>query len=216
MPAPWQSLTDAERKARARIRNDVEQLRIVPIRLAHWSWAKEIARECQRKADKQHEQRKAWEKRYLRRDSKGDFYTLPGAPEPSCGGEIRPRTRWGVEETLMVDIAWDCFTNDEIAKYFRKWVQQARPKESPAPDDKGRNKARDWRVALERFGMMRLLHLCRLRDIQESWPGAWKLYSRREWYEDRKRAGETFHKLLPFLAKTGRPLSWSTKGGRSS
>ncbi|HZM03992.1 MAG TPA: hypothetical protein VFC44_13355, partial [Candidatus Saccharimonadales bacterium] len=49
-PAPWQSLSKAEREYRAHIRTDVEKLRIDPIKLSHWSWAKEIARECQRVA----------------------------------------------------------------------------------------------------------------------------------------------------------------------
>jgi hypothetical protein len=46
-PAPWQSLSKEERGCRAHIRNDVEQNQIIPVKLAHWSWAKEIARECQ-------------------------------------------------------------------------------------------------------------------------------------------------------------------------
>ena len=214
-PAPWQSLSEIERKFRAHIRTDVEQLQIVPVKLAHWSWAKEIARECQQNSDEQHEQRKDWERKYLRRDKNGNFNTLPDAPEPSPGALIHPRTRWGVGETLMVDIAWECFNNDEIANYFRKWVKHARPKEIPKPDDKGRNKARDWRVALERLGMMRLLHRFRRRELVAKCPAAWELYKKREWYKERKRAGQMFRRLFPFLSKSERPICWPTQGGRS-
>src|SRR5579862_2681623 len=114
-PAPWQSLSEDQRRSRARIRNLVEQFQIAPIKLAHWSWAKEIARECQCAADQLHKGRKNWEQKYLRRDAKGNFFTVPNAPEPPQGEMSRPRTRWGVGETLLVDIAWECFTNDEIS-----------------------------------------------------------------------------------------------------
>jgi hypothetical protein len=130
-PAPWQSLSKAEREYRAHIRTDVEELRIFPIKLSHWSWAKEIARECQRVADDQHKQRKAWEQKYLRKHAKRNFIMAANAPGAPEFGDIRPRTWWGVGETLMVDIAWESFTDDKIANYFRKWVKQARPKEIP-------------------------------------------------------------------------------------
>src|SRR5688572_28010896 len=68
----------------------------------------------------------------------------------------------GAEKTV-VEINWGIFTNEEIIQAFRKWVKANRPRDVPAPDDKGRNKKRDWLVALERLGMMRLLHQFRLR-----------------------------------------------------
>ena len=49
----------------------------------------------------------------------------------------------------------------------------------PKPDNRGRNKARDWRVALERLGMMRLLHQLSLRELPEKRPKAWGLYGKR-------------------------------------
>ena len=63
--------------------------------------------------------------------------------------------------------------------------------------------------------MMRLLHQFRLREMPNAWPEAWKLYAKREWYKERKRAGKMFRGLFPFLSKTEQPLGWSTKGGRS-
>jgi len=188
----------------------------VPVKLADWFWAKDIARECQRIADEQDEERKNWERDYRRRDKKGNFSTLPGAPDPPQRLKIRPRTRWGVGETLIIDIAWECFTNDEIVNYFRKWVKIARPKEIPKPDERGHGKARDWRVALERLAMMRLLHQFRLRDLSTACPDAWRLFGKREWYKERKRGLLTFHRFFQFVATEERPISWPTKGGRTN
>ena len=104
---------------------------------------------------------------------------------------------------------------EEIIQEFRKWVKTNRPKDIPGPDGKGRNKARDWRVALERLGMMRLLHQFSKGEMEKKSLEAWKRYENREWYKERKRAGEMFHRLLPFLSKPERPLNWPTQGGRS-
>jgi hypothetical protein len=214
-PAPWQSLSEYERRFRAHIRSDVEQLQIAPIKLSDWCWAKEIARQGQHIVDCQHDLRKKWEKEYVHRDEKGNFRTLPGAPEPHQFAKVQPRTRWGVGETLMVDIAWDFFTDDQIVNYFRKWVKHVRPDESPMPNGQGRNKVRDWRVALERLAMMRLLNRASLRELPIKYPKAWALYGKREWYKERKRAREMFHRIFPFLSEEECPLSWPTKGGRS-
>ncbi len=174
-PAPWQSLDKAERGHRGRIRIVAQEFRIAPVGLGHWSMSKLIARHWQGVADQQHEQQKAWEHEYLRRDTKGNFYTLHGAPEPPHFEPIRPALTWGFSETLLVDIAWECFTNDEIANYFRRWVKHARPKTIPQPNDKGR-KVISWRVALERLGIVRLLHRFPLRELSTECPAAWKRY----------------------------------------
>ena len=216
-PAPWQSLDEAERKYRARIRTHVEQFQIVPIKLSDWSWAKEIAHECQRAADEQHEQRKAWEREYLHRDKKGNFFTDPGAPAPPNFAPIRPRTRWGVAETLLVGIAWDCFTNDEIVNHFRKWVKLARPKNVKAPSGQG-HKPGDWRANLTRLAVMRLLSQFSALQIirQDSFPAVWetKQFSGRKWgdftkwRDARREAGKLFRALFPFLPVNDKPLSW--------
>jgi hypothetical protein len=127
-----------------------------------------------------------------------------------------PSVIYGIgTEYTVVEISWEMFSNDEIIKSVRDWVKANRPADIPAPDSKGRNKARDRRVALERLGILRLLHRVRLGEMAAACPLAWKLYQKREWYKDRKRAGEMFHQLFPFLARSARPLSWTTKGGHS-
>ncbi len=118
-------------------------------------------------------------------------------------------------EHAVVAINWGLFTNEEIIASFREWVKANRPADLGPVDGKGRNKARDWRVALERLGMMRLLHRFRLSELRDTCPEAWKLYGKREWYKERKRASEMFHRLFPFLGPSERPLGWATAGGRS-
>lgn len=219
-PGAWQSLPEVERTCRARIRSDVEQLQIVPVKLAHWGWAKEISRECQRTFDDQHEQRMIWERKYLRRDEQGNFHMAKGAPPPPDFEPVRPRTRWGLGETLMLDIAWEHFTNDEIASYFRHWVKKARPKECPVPDGKGRNKARDWRANLMRLAVLRLLsHFTAAEFVdprRNALPAVWdtKQFAGRKWgdvtkwHDARREANHLFRKLFPFLPKGELPLSW--------
>ena len=208
-PAPWQSLTEAERKYRARIGNDVEQLDIVPIKLAHWSWGKDIAQVCQMIADRQDEQRKTWERGCLRRDDKGNFLTLPDPPDIE---PIRPGVRWGFGETLLVDIAWRCFTNDDIANYFRLWVKHNRPREIPVPSDQGRKRISDL-VKLERLAIMRLLHAFTVAELRTVCADAWKRYntSNRRWRTDVNKAHAHFRELFPFLAKDEFPRSWPPK-----
>ena len=219
-PKPWKSLSEDERQCRAIIGSSIRQFQIVPIKLAHWSITKDIARQGQRVADKHHEQRTNWEKEYLRRDEKGASFSLPDAPKPPEFEAARPSMRWGFVETLLVDIAWQCFTNDEIANYFRKWVKLARPKEIPAPDGKGRNKAGHWRANLTRLAVLRLLARFTPLEIvdprKDKYPAVWKTkqFSRSQWrdvtkwHDARRQAGKVFHALFPFLQKDEKPISW--------
>jgi len=104
--------------------------------------------------------------------------------------------------------------NREICAALIGRLKANRPRDCPEPSERGR-KLRDLRVALDRLGMMRLLHIFTLSEMRERCPEAWKAFAGFEWYKERKRAGITFQKLFPFLPKDERPLSWPTKGGRS-
>lgn len=217
-PAPWQLLSQPERECRAHIKTDLETFNIVPIKMSHWSWAKEIARECQREADAQYEQRKEWERKYLKKDAHGILGMVADAPVAPEFIQIRPRTRWGAGETLMVDIFWNHFTNEEIVSHFRKWVKVARPKETPIPSGRG-HKPGDWRAKLTRLAVMRLLS--RFTALQlvadNSFPEIWetKQFSGRKWgdvtkwHDARREAAKIFHTLFPFLPKEEKPLSWN-------
>jgi hypothetical protein len=218
-PSSWQSLSKVERDYRARIPTDVEELRIVPVEMSHWSLAKEIARVCGSVAEEQHQQRKTWEKKYLCRDEMGNSCTAANAPPVLEFGPIHPRIRWGAAETLMVDIAWEYFTNDEIVTYFRKWVKTARPKKTPSPSRRG-HKLKDWRAHLMRLAAMRLLSHFTASDIvdtrRERCPAVWKTKTfsgnqwadTTKWYDARREARKLFCKLFPFLPKNEKPISW--------
>jgi hypothetical protein len=221
-PALWKSLSEDERRFRSHIRTHIEEFQIVPFKISHWSWAKEIARECQQVTDERHEQRKAWERKYLGRDKNGNFSTKPDAPAPPEFTELRPAIQWGSKETLLIDIAWECFTNDEIANYFRKWVKANRPKTIPKPNGQG-DKDRDWRVHLTRLGVMRLLSRHKALEIvddrQKKFAAIWKTKQFsgakwadvNKWYDARRDAGKFFRKLFPFLPPDEKPLSWERK-----
>ncbi len=219
-PAPWQLLSEPERKYRSHIRSRVEQFQIVPIKLSHWGWAKEIARECKRTADARHEARKNWEAKYLTGVANGNSAAKTNAPPAPEFQEIRPRTRWGVGETLMVDIAWECFTNDQIVNYFRQWVKAARPKEVPAPSDRG-HKPGDWRAKLTRLAVMRLLSHSSASKLfsNNGFPAVWKTKQfsaskwgdSTKWYTARREARKIFNALFPFVPKNEKPRSWSRR-----
>ena len=105
------------------------------------------------------------------------------------------------------------FGNRQICDDFMHWLKANRPQDCPEPSTRG-HKQRDLRVALDRLGMMRLLHRFTLREMPKHQPKAAKAFDGYEWYKERKRAGKTFNAFFPFLPKNEKPLSWPTKGRR--
>lgn len=105
------------------------------------------------------------------------------------------------------------FNDKQIRADFAAWLKENRPQDCPEPSERGR-KRRDLRVALDRLGMMRLLHQFTLKEVMEHCPEAAKAFAGYEWYKERKRALLIFRRLFPFLQKIERPKSWLTKGGR--
>ncbi len=106
------------------------------------------------------------------------------------------------------------FNNRQIMECLRVWLEANRPEGCPEPTERGR-KLRDVRVALDRLGMMRLLHRHTLRMMRTKCPETVRAFAGYDWYKERKRAGQMFRKLFPFLPKDEKPLSWPTRGGRS-
>ena len=212
-PKPWQLLTKEEREYRAYVppRGIVDFVQRVPFERGLFLDAKDIVQTvmAQRRLCEKAKERARRKNLKLTEEA---LWRLGIQQFP----DIKPSVIYahGMEHTV-VQINWGVFTNEEIIQAFRKWVKANRPKSLCRRDDKGRNKARDWRVALERLGMMRLLHQISRGEMQTKSPKAWKLYEKREWYKERKRAGEMFHRLFPFLSKSERPLNWPTKGGHS-
>jgi hypothetical protein len=211
-PDTWQSLPDDERDFRVRVLLGAGWIPGVPFERADWLDAKDIAEQAEAR----------WQEVFSEYDRVRREYPEASEVQLTAQGKLQPFTGIPVsilreegKEVTVVAINWASFTNDKIAKHFRKWLKTNRPKELRLRDGKGRNKDRDWRVALERLGMMRLLHRLRRREIAAKCPVAWKLYGKREWYKERKRAGEMFRRLFPFLAKSERPLGWQTQSGHS-
>jgi hypothetical protein len=194
----------------------------VPVRLSHWGLGKDIAEYGRRVADDQHQKRLGWERKFLRRGKKGILSKLRGAPDAPEFPKTRPGLRWGWCESLIVDIAWEQFTDDEIATYFRRWVKRARPKELKAPSKRG-HKLGDWRADLTRLAVMRLLSRFKPSEILNPRGKAMdaivespvfagrKWLDATKWYDARREALAAFHRLLPFLSAEEKPRSWERR-----
>ena len=107
------------------------------------------------------------------------------------------------------------FTDAEILKEVEKWLASHRPEAwrkprrvFPSSPAKGR-KTLEFRVALERLGLMRLLHWYSLSDIRRVWPDAWKKYGSKEdsFRREIRACVACFHKLFPFLPDNERMQS---------
>jgi hypothetical protein len=222
-PVPWQSLSPAERKYRAHIKSVVEERMRVPVRMGQWHDAREIGRLCAETCRLDSEDWNAWKAKYVRQDKTGRMYAIPGAPDFPPNRATRPGINFGNAESLLVEFAWEDFTDDEIATYFRKWVKHARPKGVKAPSGKG-HKPGDWRAHLTRLAAMRLLSRYTPREIigtgrKPALPACWSIHNTKQfagwkwgdstkWHDARREAWKVFLSLFPFLSKDDQPLSW--------
>ena len=99
-------------------------------------------------------------------------------------------------ETLIVEIEWGRFNNEQIIECFRKWVRVHRPKNVKAPSGQG-HKDSDWRAALNRLGIMRALSAHTFADHR--FPQPFKQREEKACYAARKEAGKTFRRFFQFL-----------------
>ena len=204
-PKPWQKLTREERAYRAHISSDAERIPLVPFKrgvgldakdIVEWVTAHRKERDIENERVRRENPNKTEEA--LCREGKLQF------------PQIQPSLFYvGGREVTVVWIQWADFTNDEIVEYFRKWVKTNRPKQSTAPDGKGK-KMNDWRVALNRLGIMRALHAYTFADNR--FPAAFKERGDKFCYAARKSALEKFCALFPFHPKGEKPINWPTKG----
>jgi len=113
-------------------------------------------------------------------------------------------------EILAVEIDWGECTNEELIKHFAEWLKENEPEGIQRPDRRGHKQISN-RVALERLGIMRLLHRSRLADLLKENPAAWKRYNspNRRWRKDAQKAKNCFESLFPFQNEP--PLSWPPK-----
>ncbi|MBA3351912.1 MAG: hypothetical protein H0U23_05720 [Blastocatellia bacterium] len=203
-PKPWQSLTSAERHYRSHISTDVTRIPLLPLERGISSDARDILQWTEsrrREIDAEHaavrQKNPGKSEEALCRDGKLKFPTIP------------PSVYWvGGREVTVVHIQWGSFTDDEIANYLRKWIKANRPTRYPAPSHKGK-KLNDWRVALQRLGIMRALHVLTLANNR--FPGVFKDRGEKFCYAARTAAHAKFHSLFPFISPDEKPLSWRTR-----
>lgn len=118
-------------------------------------------------------------------------------------------------ESTLVRIAWEEFTNEEIVKEFKSWVDANRPSGKGDADHRGKRKGKGFSSQLTWLGMMRLMHVHAYTSIKAELPEAWPLYRSADWPRARKKALGVFRKFYPFLPAKDLPLHWPTAGKRS-
>ncbi|MGA2241541.1 MAG: hypothetical protein ABSH11_05830 [Verrucomicrobiota bacterium] len=207
-PDPWQLLSEDERKYRSHIRSEVEVCGLVPFIHAGDITTAEALLERSKEYSKQY--RKAVDEAHAANPGCGETTLRRWGKYPKH--EPKASVIWddGIESKI-VQIAWEHFTNEQIIESFRDWVKKNRPKQLKKPGKQG-HKYISHRVALERLGIMRLLHRFRLADLPKQNPTAWKRYNspNRRWRKDAQKARAYFKSLFPFL-KNEPPLSWPPK-----
>lgn len=107
------------------------------------------------------------------------------------------------------------FTDREILNAFSDWLKQTRPahwsrprRVFPNAPQRGR-KLVDYRVALERLGLMRLLNDNYPDHLRKNYPEVWKRLCRDDTHFRRecKQACDFFRNLFPFLPEDEMPRS---------
>lgn len=194
-PCAWQELAEADRQKRARI-----NLCLPPAfrRTGSVTAAEMLLAEAKKRVN---EYRAAEDK--LHREY------------PGCGGgTLRRMGKWPVfnegcsvfwdegTEATIVEIGWEHHTNDQLMSAFRRWVKVARPKRVPEPDGRGQKQI-SWRVALERLGILRLLHRYSLPALPTKCAPAWKRYDNpnRRWLREAEKARDFFPEALSISAR---------------
>ena len=207
-PDPWQSLSEEERRYRSRIRSDVEICGLVPFKHAGDITTAECLLEVAKEYSRQH--RKAVGVAQQANPGCSEYLLRKCGKYPKYGPKASVVWEDGSESTI-VQIAWERFTNDEIIAGFRDWVKKNRPNDLKKPGKQG-HKHISRRVALERLGILRLLHRSRLADLPKQNPAAWERYhgANRRWSRDAQKADAEFAQLFPFL-KNEHPLCWPPK-----
>jgi hypothetical protein len=204
-PEPWQSIPRDVRVILVKTAAPLSAL-LPAFRWASRFYARQMADLCEAQNPPPNEPAKKWGFP-LRTSMK------PGGIQEEFWGnkprEERPsRLFANGEERLIVEIDWGRFTNEQIVACFEKWVRVHQPKNVDRPDGRGQKKI-EWRVALERLGVMRAMNAYEHPDgnfLETVKKGARK--TRRL---DHQRARETFRKLFPFLPEGEEPIHWQVK-----
>jgi hypothetical protein len=122
--------------------------------------------------------------------------------------------------TAAFTIDFSRFTDTEVTTAFQDWLKISRPQRWKRPrrtlavsPKKGR-KQLDYRVALERLGLMRLLHWHSPLELRENYPAAWDKYGQKEpdFRREIRHACKFFRQLYPFLPPDELPESMERLG----
>ena len=113
--------------------------------------------------------------------------------------------------TLLLTINWG-YSRKRILRVVNRILDQYEPQDIRRHSSRGR-KNRDRLVALERIGMMRLLHHYTCAELRAKLPAAWALYATRKWYDERRRVLNDFRDRTGF-GENSFPISWETKAQR--
>ncbi|MCB1233072.1 MAG: hypothetical protein KDN19_22705 [Verrucomicrobiae bacterium] len=116
---------------------------------------------------------------------------------------------------VAFEIDFARFTDSQILDAFRGWLVQHRPKDCESPkriflDTPSRGRKRsEFMVALDRLGLMRLLHWHSPSQLEQIWPSAWEYYLPKQssFRREIREAERFFHELFPFLPETESPIS---------
>lgn len=115
--------------------------------------------------------------------------------------------------TVALTVDYSRFTDREIVKAFTKWVKDNRPTDWQVPrrvfpnaPQRGR-KLVDYRVALERLGLMRLLNDNYPDELRWGYPDIWKRMCRdgTHFRRECQLACDFFRSLFPFLPEDELP-----------
>ncbi len=126
--------------------------------------------------------------------------------------ENRPEDR---TRTVELKIDFSRFTDAEIEAAFHRWVLKHRPRRwrlpatvFPTATRRGR-KINDYRVALERLAIMRLLNQLPPSELRTKIPVAWELYGHKshDFRREIRAAVRFFRERFPFLPARERPES---------
>ena len=107
------------------------------------------------------------------------------------------------------------FNDREILGELQRWLEANRPQQwrkplrvFPSSSARGKKQI-EYRVAIERLGLMRLLHWHPPRELLDLWPEAWKKYRRKQesFRREVRAASRFFRKQFPFLPAGERPSS---------
>ncbi len=124
-----------------------------------------------------------------------------------------------VEKTISgprIRVKW-VFEDDQILEAVKKFLKKARPKKTRA--DRRGKKLNEFQAALDRIGVMRLLHHMRPSELERVDPKAFDFLKRRrnDHFKDRKKAFQLYRKLFntkkPWMRDE--PRSWETAARRS-